>query len=346
MNLIPVILSGGSGTRLWPLSQASRPKQLLSLIGERSLLQQTVQRAQNVVPDSPIMVVCNQEHRFQVAEQLQQIGVSGAKILLEPFGRNTAPAIALAALEALNSDQDVTLLVLPSDHLLKNVNAFEQAVKVAFKEASQGALMTFGINPDNPATGYGYIRASGAGVGEVVQFTEKPDEDTAKKYLAAGNYYWNSGMFLFTAQAYLEGLAEHAPGIHDACLAAHSEMQRDADFAWIPKAEFQVCPSDSIDYAIMEKTSCAKVVPLDAGWSDLGSWQSLWQAAEKDQNGNVLSGEVLLHDSQNCYIHSESGLVGAVGVSDIVVIQSREAVLVVPKGRSEEVKKIVDQLKD
>lgn len=346
MAIIPVVLSGGSGTRLWPVSRALYPKQLIPLLGERSLLQQTMVRASHVAPNAVPIVVCNQEHRFTVAEQLQQVGIQQSRILLEPFGRNTAPAIALAALEALVHEPEATLLVLPSDHLLKDVDAFSESVYAAEAEAEAGALVTFGIKPDGPATGYGYIAADRQhGIAQVQQFVEKPNAELAEQYVSSGHYYWNSGMFLFKAQAYLDALAEFAPGIHSASAAAYQEVDRDLDFLRIPGPEFKDCPSDSIDYAVMEKASNVKVVPLQAGWSDLGSWQSLWQAEEKDQSGNVTAGDVLLHDAEGCYVRSEYGLVGVLGVKDHIVIETADAVLVAHKDRAEDIKFLVDKMK-
>ena len=345
MAIIPVILSGGSGTRLWPVSRALYPKQLIPLIGEQSLLQQTVVRSAHVALGSTPILVCNQEHRFIVAEQLQQIGVVDSTILLEPIGRNTAPAIALAAFEALKTDAGAVLLVLPSDHLLKNIDVFATAVQSAFREAKSDALVTFGVHPDNPATGYGYISAASQGVADVNQFTEKPSAEVAQEYLQAGNYYWNSGMFMFKARAYLDALLEYAPPIYSASEAAFQGVQRDLDFLRIPEKEFSDCPSDSIDYAVMEKAHNVKVVPLDAGWSDLGSWQSLWQAEDKDEHGNVTAGDVLLHDVEDCYVRSEYGLVGLIGVKDHIVIETADAVLVAHKERAEDIKLLVDQMK-
>lgn len=289
-DVLPIILSGGSGTRLWPLSRESYPKQFLPLVGDKSMLQSTWLRAAPVAGHAPI-VVANEEHRFMAAEQLQQLGVKPSAILLEPKGRNTAPAIAVAALEATRDGADPLLLVLPSDHVIQNEAAFQAAVTLAATAAEQGKLVTFGIKPTAPETGYGYIKASaGAGASAVERFVEKPDLATAQSYLASGEYYWNSGMFLFRASRYLEELRKFHPAIADACQKAWENGKRDADFTRLDKDAFAASPSDSIDYAVMEKTADAVVVPLDAGWNDVGSWSSLLDVSNQDAQGNAHHG--------------------------------------------------------
>ncbi|MDW8257962.1 MAG: mannose-1-phosphate guanylyltransferase/mannose-6-phosphate isomerase, partial [Gammaproteobacteria bacterium] len=296
----------------------------------------------------PPVVVCNEAHRFLVAEQLRQLSDEPpAAILLEPVGRNTAPAIALAAQAALALDAQACLLVLPADHLIRDVPAFRSAVVAALPAAEQGKLVTFGIVPDRPETGYGYIR-SGAGAGAVrpiVQFVEKPPAERAAEFLRSGEYFWNSGMFLFRAARYLEELQALAPDIAAVCGRAYAQARKDLDFLRIPAAIFEQCRADSIDYAVMEKTSSAVVVPLDAGWSDVGSWASLHDALPKDTDGNAVFGDVLAHDTRNCYLYAEDRLVAAVGLENHVVVETKDAVLVAPRDRVQEVKKLVDKLK-
>jgi len=360
--LIPVILSGGAGTRLWPLSRELYPKQLLALLGERTMLQQTVLRLEGLGAGSPV-IVCNDAHRFLVAEQLRQLGIEPRAMLLEPFGRNTAPAIALAAHAALVSagavqgadagaepgaGADPLLLVLPADHVIRNVPAFQQAVRVAQAAAGQGQLVTFGIAPRSPETGYGYIqRGPAAGAAHRIErFIEKPSEQRARELLASGEFYWNSGMFMFRASRYLAELERFAPEIAAACQAAFRGAKSDLDFIRIDAEIFKGCPADSIDYAVMEKTSGAVMVPLDAGWSDVGSWAALHEASEVDGQGNVARGDVIFEDSQGCYLYSESRLLAAVGLQDHVVVETKDAVLVAPKSRVQDVKKLVFRLKE
>jgi mannose-1-phosphate guanylyltransferase/mannose-6-phosphate isomerase len=356
--LIPLILSGGSGTRLWPLSRELHPKQLLPLVGPHTLLQQTVQRTSGLGGLLPPIVVCNESHRFMVAEQMRDQGVTPQAIILEPVGRNTAPAVAVAALVALDrarkagdgqggNDADPILLVLPADHVIRDVAAFQAAVTAGLPAAAAGSLVTFGVVPDRPETGYGYIRrAQGAGPAYAVQqFVEKPDEATARQYVDSGEYYWNSGMFMFRARAYLEELRRHAPAMLSACEDAVAAASRDLDFTRLSKAEFAACPSDSIDYAVMEKTGAAVVVPLDAGWSDVGSWSALQDALPHDASGNVTAGDVLVEDASGCYLHSTSRLIGAVGLKDHIVVETKDAVLVAPRDRVQDVKALVSQLK-
>jgi mannose-1-phosphate guanylyltransferase/mannose-6-phosphate isomerase len=349
MRLIPVVLSGGAGTRLWPLSREMYPKQLLPLVGAQTMLQQTVARLQGTAASAPI-VVCNEAHRFMVAEQLQSAGFAPQATILEPVGRNTAPAIALAAHAAIASGDggDSLLLVLPADHVIREVPALHTAIAVAVKHAERGALVTFGVVPTAPETGYGYIRrgaARGAAFG-IESFVEKPPVETAQRYLASGEYYWNSGMFLFGAQRFLAELSKYAPDIASAAAASFQGATRDADFIRIDAARFAACRADSIDYAVMERTTDAMVVPLDAGWSDVGSFAALLAASEADAAGNVLQGDVVAEDTHDSYVHAESRLVATVGLSDHVVVETRDAVMVAPKSRVQDVKQLVARLKE
>jgi mannose-1-phosphate guanylyltransferase/mannose-6-phosphate isomerase len=348
-SMIPVILSGGSGTRLWPLSRERYPKQFLKLLGDRSLLQQTALRLEGLEGIGQPIVVCNEEHRFMVAEQLREIDTQAAGILLEPEGRNTAPAIALAALQATRDDPDALLLVLPADHIIADVEAYHRAVTAARNAAQDGALATFGIVPAGPETGYGYIRAGAAGGSgewsQVQAFVEKPDAQTAAAYVAAGDYYWNSGMFLFKAARYLEELERHAPQMLAACREAMAGTAQDFDFIRPDREAFLRSPSNSVDYAVMEHTDRAVVVPLDAQWSDVGSWSALAALDEANGDGNVTHGDVLLHQSSNNYLRAEHRLLTAVGVEDLIVVETSDAVLVARRDRVQEVKRIVEQLK-
>jgi mannose-1-phosphate guanylyltransferase/mannose-6-phosphate isomerase len=346
--LIPVILSGGAGSRLWPLSRELYPKQLLPLVESRTMLQATAARVEGTGAAGPI-VVCNEAHRFMVAEQLRQMAVTPRAILLEPAGRNTAPAIALAAQVAVESagGDDPVLLVLPADHVIRDVAAFHSAVKIAVAAAAKGHLVTFGVVPHSPETGYGYIRRGPplAGASRIEAFVEKPARAVAEQFLQSGDYLWNSGMFVFRAKRYLEELGRHAPDIAASCRAALAGARRDLDFTRVDANAFEVCRSDSIDYAVMEKTADAVVVPLDAGWSDVGSWSALYDAIDRDGAGNVIHGDVVTEDASGNFLYSESRLVAAVGLRDHVVVETKDAVLVAPKGRVQDVKKVVDQLK-
>lgn len=348
-SLLPIIMAGGSGSRLWPLSREHYPKQFLKLDGDATMLQATVNRLQELACIPPL-VICNEEHRFLVAEQLRYLDKLAHNIILEPVGRNTAPAIALAALTAKQTagrDEDPLLLVLAADHVIRNEAAFTASVKQAIPHAEAGKLVTFGIVPTHAETGYGYIRR-GAEIGAaytVAQFVEKPNMQTAEGYLQSGEYYWNSGMFLFRASRFLAALKEFRPDIYAACERAVGEIDTDLDFIRINKDAFLACPSDSIDYAVMEKTTDAVVVPMDAGWSDVGSWSSLWEISDKDESGNVFQGDVLQHNSQNNYVFAENGLVSLVGVQNLVVVQTKDAVLVVDQAQVQDVKKIVERLK-
>jgi mannose-1-phosphate guanylyltransferase/mannose-6-phosphate isomerase len=344
-NLYPVLLSGGSGTRLWPLSREAYPKQFLPLAGEDTMVQATWKRVAPLATGAPI-VVANEEHRFLVAEQLRQIGAPTPAILLEPMGRNTAPAIAAAALQAMAEGGDPLLLVLPSDHVVRDEVGFRNAVIAAVPAAEAGALVTFGIVPDAPETGFGYIQAeAGSNLRKVLRFVEKPDAASAQSYLDAGGYYWNSGMFLFRASRVLEELRRFRPDIVQAVQAAFDTAKRDGDFIRLDKEAFAASPSDSIDYAVMEKTDHAKVLPVDIGWSDVGSWSALWDVAERDDNGNAHHGDVIAVDSRNSYAYAQR-LVALVGVDDIVVVDTPDAVLVARKDRVQDVKLVVAQLKD
>ena len=345
--LIPVILSGGAGTRLWPLSREMYPKQLLALTSKQTMLQDTAARLAGVAGAAAPIVVCNEAHRFTVAEQLRATDASAAAILLEPVGRNTAPAVALAALKALEIASDAVLIVAPADHVIRDAKGFQRAAEIAAAEAEQGKLVTFGIVAHAPETGYGYIRR-GEGKGPaypVAEFIEKPPLDLATQFVASGDYYWNSGMFVFKAARYLEELREFAPDILEAATAAFRAATSDLDFVRIDKEAFFKCRGESIDYAVMEKTRDAVVLPLDAGWSDVGSWSSLFDALPADEDGNVLQGDVLVHDTHDCYVHSTSRLVAAVGMDDHIIVETKDAVLVAPKERVQDVKELVAKLK-
>ena len=343
MKIIPVILSGGVGSRLWPLSREHFPKQCLTLTDkEYSLLQQTMLRTLSLEVADPI-VVCNEDHRFLIAQQLQSIGVKKSSIVLEPKGRNTAPAIALAALEALRSQSDDALmLVLPADHVIRDLAAFEATIKQAVELAKQDALVTFGVKPTRPETGYGYIR-SGENF-SVVEFVEKPNAETAQAYLDSGEYLWNSGMFLFSAKAYLDELALYRADIFQAVSEAYAQRLDDLDFVRIDAELFAQCPEESIDFAVMESTKKAKVVPYTGDWSDIGAWDALYDYAEKDADNNVLLGDVMSEDSSNCLVRSESRLVAVVGVNDLVVVETADAVLVMDKNNAQDVKEIVKRI--
>ncbi|HEY7745375.1 MAG TPA: mannose-1-phosphate guanylyltransferase/mannose-6-phosphate isomerase [Desulfuromonadales bacterium] len=371
--IVPVILSGGAGTRLWPLSREMYPKQLLPLVGTQTMLQNTITRLSEVAGLASPIVVCNENHRFMVAEQLRQVERAASAILLEPVGRNTAPAVAVAALRALAAGDDPVLLVLPADHVIREAAVLCRTVEAAVPFARAGKLITFGIVPTGPETGYGYIRAdkgchlssvtghlsetngqkpmtndsfaNDATAYAVIEFVEKPDLATAQRYVASGEYYWNSGMFMFRASRYLQELEKFAPAIVEACRQACDRAVPDLDFVRLDARAFAACPGDSIDYAVMEKTGDAMIIPLDAGWSDVGSWSALWEVGERDGAGNLVYGDVLTRDVRNCYLHAESRLLAAVGISDHVVVETADAVLVVHKDRVQDVKEIVQQLK-
>ena len=347
--LHPVILSGGSGSRLWPLSRHNQPKQFLALMGEQSLFQVTALRAGKLPGMQPPVIVCSEDHRFMVGEQLQAIGAGHGGILLEPVARNTAPAIALAALHLVARDAGAVMLVLPADHLIENEASFRQAVEAAGVLADDGWLVTFGIAPEHAETGYGYIQRGDAieGAGyQVRRFVEKPDLATAEKYVAAGDYAWNSGIFMFKAQRYLDELGEHAPDIHAAVRAADVGATTDLDFVRPGKAAFVASPSNSIDYAVMEKTSRAAVVPVSCSWSDIGSWSALWAATAHDDDGNRHEGDVMAIDSRNNLVRAASRrMIATIGIEDVVIIDTPDATLVARKDRVQDVKQIVEQLK-
>ncbi len=350
--MIPVILSGGSGSRLWPLSRESYPKQFLPLTSEQSMLCETLQRLDGMAGLSQPIVVCNEQHRFLVAEQLRGMQVTPQAIVLEPEGRNTAPAVAIAALAAQENDKDALILVLPADHVIEDINTFHQSLKVANESAQQGKLVTFGIVPTAPETGYGYIKSnqsydksSDVSALAVEQFVEKPDVTTAESYLSSGDYFWNSGMFLFKASCFLAELEQQDAAMLSLCQQAFSGAVRDMDFVRLDNNAFTKIKGNSIDYAVMEKTNKAVVVPLDAGWNDIGSWSALSDVSVSDEQSNVMSGDVLIEDSQNCYIRSEHRLVAALGVQDQVIIETADAVLVASRDKAQEVKRIVERLK-
>lgn len=345
-----VVMAGGSGSRLWPSSRGLFPKQFLSIAGKETMLQATLSRVSGIL-DCSTSVICNEEHRFIVAQQSQESKHHLTSIILEPAGRNTAPAVALAAFEAMESAGEQSaplLLVMAADHVIEDVAAFHKAVSVAKLQAESGKIVTFGIVPESAHTGYGYIQRgveSGDGAYAVSRFVEKPDSDTAQSYLDDGGYYWNSGMFLFAADVYLNELKAFRPDIYSACEQAYLGKARDVDFLRVDAETFSACPDESIDYAVMEKTDKAVVVPLSAGWSDVGAWSSLWEIGDQDGQGNVSSGDVLSHNTSNSYIRAEHRLVATVGLDNIVVVETNDAVLVAAKDKVQDVKKIVELLK-
>ncbi len=345
--LKPVIMAGGSGTRLWPLSRGNYPKQFLALAGNNSMLQQTLQRLEGLAHQAPL-VICNEEHRFLAAEQIRQLGLKDSAIVLEPFGRNTAPAVALAAIQAMQADGDATLLVMAADHVFADVKALQEVINQAEQLAETGAMVTFGITPTHPETGYGYIQQGSAvshGGFKVARFVEKPNAELAAQYLDAGDYLWNSGIFVFKASRYLEELQQYRPDIYQACQAAMQQQTPDLDFIRIDEAAFADCPSESIDYAVMEQTDAAVVIPLSAGWNDVGGFAALWQILDKDEHGNVCRGDVVCQSTRNSLIHSSDKLVAAVGVDDLVIVNTKDAVLVAHKDQTQQVKNIVEALK-
>ena len=342
--IVPVILAGGSGTRLWPLSRQSYPKQFVPLLGDTSLFNATVDRLALVSDLAPI-VVCNEEHRFLVAEQLRLSNIEDAAILLEPVGRNTAPAIALAAHSALQNHDDPLILVAPSDHLIRSVDVFQQAVADGAQLAAAGQLVTFGIQPTRPDTGYGYIKQRASDPHAIEQFVEKPDAPTAEAFLASGDYLWNSGIFLMKASVFLAELERHAPAIHAAVAKASADTKPDGVFIRPEKTAFESCPSDSIDYAVLEKTDAVAVMPMACDWSDMGSWDSIWNESEGDTNGNVLQGDVRVLDSANCYVRSMTRLVTAIGCNDMIIVDTPDAVLVAPRDKAQEIKPLVESLR-
>ncbi len=346
--IVPVVMAGGSGTRLWPMSRSLFPKQFLPLVSTTTMLEDTCARLEGLSIASGL-VVCGEDHRFIVAEQLRNESVFNADgIILEPAGKNTAPAVALAALQAMHDGEDPLLLVLAADHVVTDVAAFQASVLKAQPLAEKGFLVTFGIVPQAPETGYGYIhqgKAQGESAFEVLEFVEKPDSATAENYLADGEYLWNSGMFMFRASRYLDELSEHRPDILEACKQSMKQAQRDDDFVRPDKAAFLACPGESIDYAVMEPTKHAVVVPMDCGWSDVGSWSALWEVSDKDADGNSTTGDVITVGTCNSYVRSESKLIATVGLDDVIIVESDDAILVANKHCVQEVKAVVAQLK-
>lgn len=361
MNIQPVILSGGSGTRLWPFSREAYPKQFLRLITNHSLLQETIQRLDGMPLEHALLapvVVCNEIHRFLVAEQLQEVGAQAGNIILEPVARNTAPALTLAALAIQNKSPDALMLVMPADHVVINKTAFHQAVQKGILLAEAGKLVTFGINPDSPATGYGYIQigdviscANPMPGHQIARFVEKPDFDTATRYLDEGGYLWNSGIFLMRVDRWLEEINRYRPEILNACQAAFASSKRDTDFMRVGASAFESCPSDSIDYAVMEHLTQedgvevrGAVVPMDAGWSDVGAWPSLWDIGDKDQDGNVLKGDVFVSNSSNNLIYSQGRLIAGIGIEDLVITETPDAIMIAHKDHAQDVKHVVSWL--
>ena len=345
--IVPVILSGGSGTRLWPLSRKLHPKQFISLVNDTTLFQDTILRLPEGC-DNPL-IICNEEHRFLAAEQLRQIEQQPDGIILEPIGKNTAPAIALAALKLINEEKDPILLVLSADHLIKDNEKFDQAIRKAEKLATENKLVTFGIVPDKAETGYGYIQAEIDGTSDyydIISFKEKPDQTTAQRYTDSGQYLWNSGMFMFKASVYLNELKKFEPEIFNSCKKSCQSKYQDKDFIRLNNDEFFKCPEKSIDYAVMEKTKDAVVVPLDANWNDIGSWEALWDVKNKDKDNNVVEGDVVLKSVKNTYAYSSNRLISAIGVSNLAIIDTQDALLVMDKKHSQSIKYVVDALKN
>lgn len=346
--MIPVVMSGGSGTRLWPLSRKQKPKQFLPLLNKNTLFENTLLRLEGVSSIESPIVVCNQDHRFMVAEQLSGLDLKDSLIILEPEGRNTAPAIAAAAIAAKSKQDDPLLLVLSADHEIKNVTVFQEAIAMAEKAALAGALVTFGIVPQSPHTGYGYIKANkqaGTTTFPVMEFVEKPDQATAEQYVNSGDYFWNSGMLMFKASTLINELSQFSPDIVEACTEAVEKALSDLDFLRLDHNAFSKCPAVSIDYALMEKTHKAVVVPLDAGWSDVGAWSSLWELSDKDSNNNVLNGDVLVESVNDSYVHSENKLVSIIGLDNLVVVETDDAVLIADKNKVQDIKLIINELK-
>jgi len=350
--ITPVILSGGSGTRLWPLSRKQHPKQLLPLLNQTSLLQDTINRMDGLEGVEKTIVICNEDYRFMVAEQAHETSIDASAIILEPVGRNTAPAIALAAFNSLEShpDTDPVLLVLPADHDIKNVGAFHDAIRTGQEQAIDGRLVTFGILPDQPETGYGYIKSTDnvslGEVGDIEKFVEKPDLATAIKYLDEGGYYWNSGMFMFKASVYLDALRQYSPEIYEASMKAYEAAQKDMDFIRVGEEEFKACPSNSIDYAVMEKVDNAVVIPVDIRWSDVGSWSALHDIGNQDEDNNILIGDTKTVLTKNSYVRAEGKLVTTLGIENIIVVDTDDALLVADKNHVQSIKDIVTALND
>ena len=349
MKLYPVILSGGSGSRLWPMSREHYPKPLLPLVSDKTLLQETAARLDEIPELGDTVYVCNEEHRFLVAEQVAQLGKTPATIILEPVGRNTAPALTLAALYLVSKDPDAMMVVMPADHVMTEARQFVDAVSQAGFHAGSGALVTFGVVPGGPETGYGYIKRGEKLEDDtafnVAEFVEKPDLQTAEHYVSAGHYYWNSGIFLMRADSWLNEIERFRPDIKRDCVLAMSQGKQDSDFFRVDKDVFSACPADSIDYAVMEKTDKAVVVPISAGWSDVGAWSALWKICPRDDNGNVIQGDVIAEDTHNAFLVAQHRCLATVGIDDVIVVETADAVLVVHKDKAQDVKKIVERLK-
>ena len=347
MKIVPVILSGGSGTRLWPLSRKQYPKQYLPLVSDNTMLQETILRLSGLDNLAEPIIICNEEHRFIVAEQCQQINITNPTILLEPIGRNTAPAIAAAAIQAQKISEDSMLLVLSADHVIKDVNEFHKAIDITFKQAQKGKLVTFGIVPTEANTGYGYIKSAineTGGAYQVEEFVEKPDVKTAESYLEQGNYLWNSGMFMFQANTLVDELSEHAPNIVISVIDAVRKSKQDLDFIRLDEKSFKSSPSDSIDCALMEKSNNVVVVPLDAQWSDVGSWSALYDIGEQDNNGNVIKGDVIAKDTKNTYINADHHMIVTLGIENLIVVDTPDATFIATQDKAHEVKAIVGSL--
>ena len=347
MKIVPVILSGGSGTRLWPLSRKQYPKQYLPLVSDNTMLQETILRLSGLDNLAEPIIICNEEHRFIVAEQCQQINITNPTILLEPIGRNTAPAIAAAAIQAQKISEDSMLLVLSADHVIKDVNEFHKAIDIAFKQAQKAKLVTFGIVPTEANTGYGYIKSAineTGGAYQVEEFVEKPDAKTAKSYLEKGNYLWNSGMFMFQANTLVDELSKHSPNIVISVIDAVRKSKQDLDFIRLDEKSFKSSPSDSIDCALMEKSNNVVVVPLDAQWSDVGSWSALYDIGEQDNNGNVIKGDVIAKDTRNTYINADHHMIVTLGIENLIVVDTPDATFIATQDKAHEVKAIVRSL--
>ena len=343
--MIPVIMSGGSGTRLWPLSRKHKPKQFLALFGENTMFQEALNRLVGLADLEPPIIVCNNDHRFMAAEQLHTLEIDKPTIILEPIGRDTAPALAIAALQAEREGCDPILLVLAADHVIPDLKAFHEAINKAKQQAEAGLLVTFGIVPTSPNTGYGYIQSDEKNtISKVKAFFEKPNLKTAEAYVTSGDYYWNSGMFMFKTSTLITELERFQPEIINACRESLAKGQQDLDFIRLDEYTFKSCKAISIDYAVMEQTDKAVVVPLDAGWNDVGSWSSLWECAEQDSDSNVLQGDVMIDNVQQSYIHSEHRLVAVLGLDNIVVVETADAVMVAQKDSAQHVKNIVNRL--
>jgi len=345
--IVPVILSGGSGTRLWPLSRKLYPKQFISLVNDTTLFQDTILRLPEEAANP--LIICNEEHRFIVAEQLRQIKSSNKGIILEPTGKNTAPAIALAAMNLINEENDPILIVMSADHLIEDIEEFKRSIKIATKIANKGKMVALGVQPRKPEVGYGYIQVDNSKESEsynILSFTEKPNFKIAQQYLHSGNYYWNSGIFIFKASLYLQELEKYEPEIYNACKKSCIKTPKDLDFIRLDNKEFYNCPNKSIDYAVMEKTNTGVVVPFKGGWSDIGSWETLWDSKSKDSDNNVAEGDVVLNKVKNSYIHSTNRLVSVNDLSDLVIIDTQDALLVSSKKSSQDIKNLVLTLKN